>query len=298
MEDDGNEPHRQRVYSACQPCRTKKIKCNGEVPCIQCRKSGLSCQAGAQRKKRAVGLKDIYIRKLERRVAELERHIGSSEKSDLPERSDSTPAATDDGDDSTSVASALNDLKISTGKLYRHTDTSAYKYFGSSSAVSLIDEATARRSDAVYSGVIENFNLEDDDLETNLQMVQAQLPAQAIVDIYINNYFEAVHPLYPILDEKTFRVKCEEYRRTSSQLSSMPNSFLTVYLCCLAWGEYYSSSDSGGTNSVPLIAGWRFFLSAYNNIQNAIQSSNLEYMQAQILLVREIQCSSYFMVIG
>jgi Fungal Zn(2)-Cys(6) binuclear cluster domain len=38
-----NEPHRARSSKACQECRRRKTKCNGEVPCLQCQRHGARC---------------------------------------------------------------------------------------------------------------------------------------------------------------------------------------------------------------------------------------------------------------
>lgn len=70
LSDDGGDtkdsPTREpsgrvRVSIACQHCRTRKIKCDGEVPCRKCTESGIICQPGAKRKKRAPSRKSVAL---------------------------------------------------------------------------------------------------------------------------------------------------------------------------------------------------------------------------------------------
>ncbi|KXX73509.1 Fluconazole resistance protein 1, partial [Madurella mycetomatis] len=40
----------KRVWKACERCRMKKTKCDGEFPCKRCKDDGLVCTAGARKK--------------------------------------------------------------------------------------------------------------------------------------------------------------------------------------------------------------------------------------------------------
>ncbi|KAK8106687.1 hypothetical protein PG999_010046 [Apiospora kogelbergensis] len=40
----------KRVWKACERCRMKKIKCDGEFPCKRCKDDGLVCTAGTRKK--------------------------------------------------------------------------------------------------------------------------------------------------------------------------------------------------------------------------------------------------------
>ena len=194
----------------------------------------------------------------------------------------SNEADTADSDYS-GVESAMNELKLSSGKLYRHEDTSAYKYFGSSSAMTLIDESDdANRPDSA----MENFMVgEDDEIPRNFVIYHAQLPSPAVISIFVDTYFDTVHTVFPMIDELAFRAKLDDYRKNSLPLSVMPVPFLSCYLMVLAWGEYYSGSDVGGTDNAQLVPGWRYFLSAYSGIEEGLRRSNLEFMQTTILSV-------------
>ncbi|OBT71169.1 hypothetical protein VF21_10084 [Pseudogymnoascus sp. 05NY08] len=45
----GDERHK-RVWKACERCRMKKTKCDGELPCKRCKDDGLVCTAGSRKK--------------------------------------------------------------------------------------------------------------------------------------------------------------------------------------------------------------------------------------------------------
>ncbi|KAH8844420.1 hypothetical protein MCOR27_011468 [Pyricularia oryzae] len=44
------ESRGKRVWKACERCRMKKTKCDGEMPCRRCKDDGLVCTAGVRRK--------------------------------------------------------------------------------------------------------------------------------------------------------------------------------------------------------------------------------------------------------
>lgn len=78
---DHNEPQesptrtkRARVVIACQRCKTRKQKCDGNQPCAKCNVSNHFCEYNIPQKPMPFG-KDHYIKALERRVADLEKML-------------------------------------------------------------------------------------------------------------------------------------------------------------------------------------------------------------------------------
>lgn len=45
-----NMDRHKRVWKACERCRQKKTKCDGEFPCKRCKDDGLVCTAGTRKK--------------------------------------------------------------------------------------------------------------------------------------------------------------------------------------------------------------------------------------------------------
>ncbi|KAK3394286.1 hypothetical protein B0H63DRAFT_42066 [Podospora didyma] len=46
----GGDGRHKRVWKACERCRMKKTKCDGEFPCKRCKDDGLVCTAGTRKK--------------------------------------------------------------------------------------------------------------------------------------------------------------------------------------------------------------------------------------------------------
>ncbi|KAJ8130392.1 hypothetical protein O1611_g3238 [Lasiodiplodia mahajangana] len=46
----GTDNRHKRVWKACERCRMKKTKCDGEFPCKRCKDDGLVCTAGTRKK--------------------------------------------------------------------------------------------------------------------------------------------------------------------------------------------------------------------------------------------------------
>jgi hypothetical protein len=46
----GLDGRHKRVWKACERCRMKKTKCDGESPCKRCKDDGLVCTAGSRKK--------------------------------------------------------------------------------------------------------------------------------------------------------------------------------------------------------------------------------------------------------
>jgi hypothetical protein len=65
---------RARVALACQRCKTRKQRCDGNNPCEKCNTSNQICEYSIPQKPMPFG-KQHYIKALEHRVAELERTL-------------------------------------------------------------------------------------------------------------------------------------------------------------------------------------------------------------------------------
>ncbi|CAK7222000.1 Fluconazole resistance protein 1 [Sporothrix curviconia] len=61
---DGDGRHK-RVWKACERCRMKKTKCDGEFPCKRCKDDGLVCTAGTRKKTEYKQLPKGYAEVLE-----------------------------------------------------------------------------------------------------------------------------------------------------------------------------------------------------------------------------------------
>ncbi|KAL7748795.1 hypothetical protein RI367_005708 [Sorochytrium milnesiophthora] len=73
-EDATDLRRRRRLTKACDLCRRRKIRCDGECPCGPCRKQGITdCTYRVVSKKR--GPREGYMHRLEKRLNELEQKL-------------------------------------------------------------------------------------------------------------------------------------------------------------------------------------------------------------------------------
>ncbi|KAF2104693.1 hypothetical protein NA57DRAFT_70901 [Rhizodiscina lignyota] len=300
----GENPGRIRVSIACQHCRLRKIKCDGEVPCKKCIESGIICQPGAKRKKRAPSRKDQYIRELEKKIQSLEglqlRQVSPQSQERQRDRHSNAEAH---GARERSVLLNGAPYKKDTNQL----DES--QYFGASSSLGSIEVETPRQhhtSSSIRDHVSRSESLPqfqdaehpiiighhayDDDLDTNLQVVQAQLPSPEVIQHYIDKYFIYFAVRCPVLNESDFRSRAMVLMQEQST-ESVPDSFISVFLMVLCLGEYFSSGDEGPEN-VRLVAGWKYFLSSYSNVREGLRRMNLDFMQATVLQIIFLQAIS------
>ncbi|KAG2226650.1 hypothetical protein INT45_000997 [Circinella minor] len=83
MAEENHPSKRQRVSKACDQCRRKKVKCDGDTPqCSNCRSVGLECKYNETNKKR--GPPKGYIEAIEGRLQRLEALLGSVVQEDDP----------------------------------------------------------------------------------------------------------------------------------------------------------------------------------------------------------------------
>lgn len=61
----GMDSRHKRVWKACERCRMKKTKCDGEFPCKRCKDDGLVCTAGVRKKMEYKQLPKGYAEVLE-----------------------------------------------------------------------------------------------------------------------------------------------------------------------------------------------------------------------------------------
>ena len=68
-----------RTVSACQRCRSAKVKCDGKLPaCTACEKAGRSAECSSANDGVARGKERSYVASLETRVERLEKQIAQA----------------------------------------------------------------------------------------------------------------------------------------------------------------------------------------------------------------------------
>ncbi|KAF3016104.1 hypothetical protein E8E14_002041 [Neopestalotiopsis sp. 37M] len=166
---------RDRVALACQRCKTRKQKCDGQRPaCASCARLSLKCVYVVPLVP-AAGEKKLYIKALEARVAELESvlaslghmgvgtdhlrgMLGASSSSSLPQqgiRSESQSLQQETDDDANDILSAVRDLSLS----------ASGHYVGASSNITIgrVLSSVVHSARNPVASTIDDANTPDDD---------------------------------------------------------------------------------------------------------------------------------------
>ncbi|KAF3387012.1 hypothetical protein F1880_000268 [Penicillium rolfsii] len=213
---------RQRVWRACQACRKKKVKCDGEHPCQSCTRNKAEC-VYIEPHGNARQADPQYVSKLESRILLLEQRLRQQSLS-LEAREGSSP------------------LKPSTATGMDHYDSldrySCAKGGGSATTVATLPDEIAR-SDPQAGGLstdaavrrlerpptipplmeygsdeerVNNSNFETYNIEnTPIDVAQLEEP---LMHALIDFFYQSIYPIFPIVSQHSFR---HQYNLLSTQ---------------------------------------------------------------------------------
>ncbi|KAF9300232.1 hypothetical protein BGZ74_008124, partial [Mortierella antarctica] len=200
-EDNPSLIRRKRLTQACDPCRKKKIKCDGLKPsCGNCGKIDVQCTYLPSMKKR--GPRQGYIELLEKRLDKMEKMLQHGPSAAIldPELLDSTSI----------LDSPLRPAMASDREKKSDTSptTPEARFFGSSSMF----------SDYLTSGEINVDPVLDNTLDSNnvsrpkrpLYGIREEIPRKDILDHLLNLFFDSVYYQFPILHPATFMQQYKE----------------------------------------------------------------------------------------
>ncbi|KAI9043561.1 transcription factor [Aspergillus affinis] len=264
------QSERRRSARACEPCRQRKIKCDGNKPaCKQCVEHDVRCaymdvkrvrdqkQLGALAKK-----VDRYEKFLEDIEMEVESHTSRRIRKML--KDSNQPSATDevsDSDDDSESIGSLDNIDLVEEDLNRSEKTVAMGFFGKNSEVSWMqrveDEATSLSRQSSESAdpkdypvsssqtsshrpeyAISTLSYHLDDLSIPfLESVDPHaLPPKELADRFYAAYLESVNPVYMVIRPKAFT---EQYQKFFRGPSRPPRTWLAILNLIFAIGCRY-----------------------------------------------------------
>ncbi|KKK26381.1 hypothetical protein ARAM_006293, partial [Aspergillus rambellii] len=256
---------RHRSARACEPCRQRKVKCDGGKPaCRKCREHDLSCfyvDIKRVRDQKQLGTLTQKVERYEKLLRQLESQVepGSAR---LIERSLSDidkPDSDADGSESDSISStgSLDALDLIKEDLNRSEKSVAAGFFGKNSEVAwmqrLEDEAEQRshqsEADAPPIGMqsprlpkqdvpimMMSYHLDDLTISLPDSIDPYALPPKELADRYFKAYMESVHPAFTVIRKTTFTAQYEQF---FSQPSTPPPRWLAVLNMIFAIGCRY-----------------------------------------------------------
>ncbi|KAH8691680.1 fungal-specific transcription factor domain-containing protein [Talaromyces proteolyticus] len=148
-------PAKTRRAQACNQCRAKKIRCNGNFPCANCLDRAVDCVVTTRRRPRTAGRPNRESTDLTRRIDQIENLLHAS-----AEKDSTTPAAVQPNSDPPKYLSEQSVISKSPTFIYHHPDGQAIEplVVSNSSPAVLDGQDIEDESSSVYAA--EALNLE------------------------------------------------------------------------------------------------------------------------------------------
>ncbi|KAI3147192.1 transcriptional regulator family: Fungal Specific TF [Penicillium roqueforti] len=316
---------RRRAARACQPCRQRKIKCDGIRPsCGQCAYHNYGCnyeevkrvrdqkQLGSLAKR--VDTYEALLRDLE---AEVDPPTARKIKKALKSKGVKTPRKSFDSDDSSTSMDSLDAIDQVDEDLDRNADTRAAGFFGKNSEVNWIrklesgvDMKSAQEHVANHSQTQSDrdpaFMQQQQSLERqiptstmdyhldNLDIPMIEpcdplaLPPSALADRYFDAYLTNVHPTFSAVRKMTF---ISQYQKFFNNESTPHRKWLAILNMIFAIGCRYSRliNDPQSTSEEDLIYLTR---ARHLGLQGSVlfEPTDLQQIQLELLIAIYMLC--------
>ncbi|KAE8249389.1 hypothetical protein A4X13_0g5233 [Tilletia indica] len=232
---------RKRIYRACEVCRRKKIRCDGLKPCKACVRMKESCVFLDDASKSTYSKK--YVESLEQRLKRMENSLADGAlRSPALEAASAGPSQPP----TTAAAALISPSYLSspgqgTGQGFHmslvslgsdeacngrlQTDEAGNRrYIGPSAALGLLcDAASLALGPSAHSGLERSILPPSAELRilsggsgVSLASVVPSypsvdglsLPPRDLAEALLRTFFDSIHPIFPILDERLTKSKC------------------------------------------------------------------------------------------
>ncbi|GLA17943.1 hypothetical protein AnigIFM62618_005096 [Aspergillus niger] len=276
-----SQSQRRRSARACEPCRQRKIKCDGSKPvCRQCIDHNVSCffvDVKRVRDQKQLGLLGKKVEQYERLLQELEKEVDENAARRIRKvlRGTDISSPTDDGGDSDSSISSIGSLEaldLVEEDLNRSEKTVATGFFGKNSEVAwmqkLEDEAKSRNrkkedstdmEDGVAGGhtmappqkqetamAAMSYYLDDIGIPLMDSVDPYALPPKDLANRFFTAFMDSVHPSFNVVRKTAF---VSQYRQFFSQPAQPPQRWLAILNMIFAIGCRYTQATSGRPDS-------------------------------------------------
>ncbi|GKZ25024.1 hypothetical protein AbraIFM66951_000997 [Aspergillus brasiliensis] len=270
-----SQSQRRRSARACEPCRQRKIKCDGNKPvCRQCIDHNVSCffvDVKRVRDQKQLGLLGKKVEQYEHLLQDLEREVDENAARRIRKvlRGSDISSPTDDDGDSDSTTSSIGSLEaldLVEEDLNRSERTVATGFFGKNSEVAwmqrLEDEAESRirkkedsvdMEDGVAGGhtplpqkqetamAAMSYYLDDIGVPLLDSVDPYALPPKDVANRYFTAYMDSVHPSFNVVRKTAF---VSQYRQFFSQPAQPPQRWLAILNMIFAIGCRYTRATS------------------------------------------------------
>ncbi|KAF9099144.1 hypothetical protein BGX23_003737 [Mortierella sp. AD031] len=272
--DEGAPIKRKRLTQACDPCRKKKIKCDGIKPsCANCIKLNGNCTYLPSMKKR--GPRQGYIELLEKRLDKMEQLLQHGPSAIDPElldskallnshlrpgaRRSSSPA----GDDAEREAKKRPDADE--------------RYFGTTSGYTTHHTEYDKQNDPSKAVVGPKYSSQStlpnkERPKKSLYGIKDEVPRKEILDHLIELFFDSIYFQLPIIHPGTFMKQYKEGKASPNLLNAM----------CAAVARFSNHPDVVTTPA--FLAGEPFATNIRAVLVDSIDVPTVSNVQALLLL--------------
>ncbi|KAJ5338940.1 hypothetical protein N7452_005668 [Penicillium brevicompactum] len=247
---------RRRSARACEPCRTRKIKCDGLRPsCGQCVYHHQQCSyedVKRVRDQKRLGSLAKRVEAYEALLRDLESEVDMETARKIRKTMKNPgkpPPKNDDGSDSDSSMGSLEAIDQVDEDLNRNEGTRASGFFGKNSeiqwmrklesGVSMQDASTFARQplDRIISTSMMDYHLDNSEIPLIEPCDPFAVPPREVADRYFHAFLTYVHPTFGAIRLSTF---VSQYQNFFNRASSPPLKWLAILNMIFAIGCRYT----------------------------------------------------------
>ncbi|KAL3490930.1 fungal-specific transcription factor [Aspergillus germanicus] len=257
----------RRSARACEPCRQRKVKCDGGRPeCQKCGKHGLNCSYIDIKRIRDLKQLVVLSRKVERYeklLGQLENDLDPGTTKRIREALSATERFLSDGDndadvegedggsdaDSLTSHGSLDEIDLVKEDLNRSDRTVAMGFYGKNSEVAWMQDLAdvsgqrAEQGDSDFEKKASrrqvpiasmSYHLDDLVLPFPDLVDPFSMPGKPLADKYFHAYMSSVHPAFMVVREDTFMSQYEQF--FTKRFVNPPRKWLAVLNMIFALG--------------------------------------------------------------
>ncbi|KAF8942006.1 hypothetical protein BGZ47_006973, partial [Haplosporangium gracile] len=272
--DEATPVKRKRLTQACDPCRKKKIKCDGIKPsCANCLKLNGNCTYLPSMKKR--GPRQGYIELLEKRLDKMEQLLQHGSSAVDPELLDSKSLLSSHLRPGTRRSSSPS-VDEAEREPRKQPDPEA-RYFGTTSGYTKQHTEYDKQNDPSNGLVRPKYSSESTLLhkerpKKSLYGIKDEVPRKEILDHLIELFFDSIYFQLPIIHPGTFMKQYKEGKVSPNLLNAM----------CAAVARFSNHPDVVTTPA--FLAGEPFATNIRAVLVDSIDVPTVSNVQALLLL--------------
>ncbi|KAF9914799.1 hypothetical protein BX616_007536 [Lobosporangium transversale] len=276
--DETTPVKRKRLTQACDPCRKKKIKCDGVKPsCANCTKLNANCTYLPSMKKR--GPRQGYIELLEKRLDKMEKLLQHGPSAIDPELLDSKSIFNSrlrPGSNSRRSASPEASESGDQGEPKVWIDPDE-RYFGTTSGYKSQYTEYGKQSSSVMDVVGAKYNSgqtqpREGRPKNPIYGIKDEIPRKDILDHLVSLFFDSIYFQLPIIHPGTFMKQYKEGKVSPGLLNAM----------CAAVARFSTHPDVVTTPA--FLAGEPFATNVRGMLVESIDTPTVSNVQALLFL--------------